>query len=249
MRAACSVLLLSAFLACRVAYAQDRTLLVTAGPHDLRESDFNVTSPSETNTNCNIYTSQINCQSTTDGGKTQTRAVYFLHQLVTSNENGCTVYTLAKTARWVWQHVPDWLNEGEMFPAEVKGKQMFVTAFKGGNQGKKVTLKYDIADMRPCPSREPEKRIEAAPVQSPPAIAQSTKVAAPVLSSVEVKSTPDGADITVDDKYMGNTPSTLKLAAGDHRIKLEKHGFKTWERTLTVGEGATATVNATLDKQ
>lgn len=63
-----------------------------------------------------------------------------------------------------------------------------------------------------------------------------------------MKSTPDGADITVDDKFVGSTPSTLKLAPGDHKIKLEKPGFKAWERTLTVGAG-TANVNATLDKE
>src|SRR6516162_8007138 len=71
----------------------------------------------------------------------------------------------------------------------------------------------------------------------------------PALSSVDVKSTPDGADITVDDKYVGSTPSTLKLPAGDHKIKLEKSGFKTWERTLSVSAGASATVNPTLEKQ
>src|SRR5260370_28793314 len=42
------------------------------------------------------------------------------------------------------------------------------------------------------------------------------------LSSVDVKSTPDGAEITVDDKYMSSTPSVLKLSAGDHKINLEK---------------------------
>jgi hypothetical protein len=48
---------------------------------------------------------------------------------------------------------------------------------------------------------------------------------------------------------MGSTPSSLRLAAGDHKIKLEKPGFKIWERTLTVGTGATATVDPTLEKQ
>src|SRR5712692_3301134 len=87
--------------------------------------------------------------------------------------------------------------------------------------------------------------------QPPAAVsaAQSTGVADPVLSSVEVKSTPDGAEITVDEKYMGSTPSALKLSPGDHKIKLEKAGFKTWERILTVSAGATATVNPTLDKE
>jgi hypothetical protein len=69
------------------------------------------------------------------------------------------------------------------------------------------------------------------------------------LSTVDIKSTSDGADITVDEKFMGSTPSSLRLAAGDHKIKLEKAGFKTWERTLTVGAGATATVGATFDKE
>jgi hypothetical protein len=70
-----------------------------------------------------------------------------------------------------------------------------------------------------------------------------------VLSSVDVKSSPDGAEITIDEKYMGSTPSTLKLPAGDHKVKLEKSGFKVWERTLAIGAGATANVNATLEKE
>jgi len=69
------------------------------------------------------------------------------------------------------------------------------------------------------------------------------------FSTVEIKSTPAGAEITVDEKFMGSTPSSLRLTAGDHKITLEKSGFKTWERTLTVGAGATTTVDPTLQKQ
>jgi PEGA domain len=69
------------------------------------------------------------------------------------------------------------------------------------------------------------------------------------LSTVSIKSTPDGAEIIVDEKFVGSTPSSLRLAAGDHKIKLEKSGFKIWERTLTVGVGATASLDATLEKQ
>ena len=67
------------------------------------------------------------------------------------------------------------------------------------------------------------------------------------VSSIEIKSTPEGADITVDDKFMGNTPSTLKLSAGDHKIKVEKSGFKAWEKTLTVSAGETLSINATFE--
>src|SRR6266481_5121419 len=71
----------------------------------------------------------------------------------------------------------------------------------------------------------------------------------PALSTVDIKSMPDGAEITVDEKFMGSSPSSLRLAVGDHKIKLGKSGFKTWERTMTVNAGATATVNATLEKE
>ena len=70
----------------------------------------------------------------------------------------------------------------------------------------------------------------------------------PATSSVEIKSTPDGAEITVDDKFMGNTPSTLRLTTGDHKIKLEKSGFKAWEKVMTVTAGGAITLTPKLAK-
>lgn len=72
--------------------------------------------------------------------------------------------------------------------------------------------------------------------------------AAPDLISIGVKSEPDGADITVDGKFVGNTPSTLRLAAGDHAIVIEKTGFKPWLRTMTLTVGETPSINATLEQ-
>jgi len=80
-------------------------------------------------------------------------------------------------------------------------------------------------------------------------VAQNGNGADPALSTVDLKSTPEGAEITVDEKFMGSTPSSLRLTVGDHKIKLGRLGFKTWERTMTVSAGATATVDATLEKQ
>jgi hypothetical protein len=88
-------------------------------------------------------------------------------------------------------------------------------------------------------------------VQSPGDAKQTEPGAGPDagLSSVVIKSTPPGADIMVDEKFMGNTPSTLRLPAGDHRIKLEKSGFRTWERLLTVGADTSSNIDANLDAQ
>lgn len=68
------------------------------------------------------------------------------------------------------------------------------------------------------------------------------------LSTVVVKSAPDGADITVDGKYVGSTPSTVRLTPGDHAISMEKGGYKTWQRTMTVSPGGIVTIDATLVK-
>lgn len=68
------------------------------------------------------------------------------------------------------------------------------------------------------------------------------------LSTVVVKSTPDGADIIVDGKYVGSTPSTVRLAPGDHAISVEKAGFRSWQRTMTASSGGIVTVDATLEK-
>ena len=78
--------------------------------------------------------------------------------------------------------------------------------------------------------------------------AQSENGVDAVLSTVDISSTPQGAEITVDEKFVGNTPSSMRLSPGDHKIKLEKSGFKTWERTLTVGSRSTATISPTLEK-
>jgi len=119
-------------------------------------------------------------------------------------------------------------------------------------KGTEVTA-YVNGDIPLDPVRFQTKEVKPAadPTMAQPSAAPaiSANGVDSTLSSVDVKSTPDGADITVDDKYMGSTPSTLKLAPGDHKIKLEKSGFKVWERTLAVGAGGTANVNATLDKE
>jgi len=93
---------------------------------------------------------------------------------------------------------------------------------------------------------------------APPGTAKSEQVTStqrpnsgPDLNSTTLvfKSTPDGAEITVDGKFFGSTPSTVRLVPGDHTIQLEKAGFKPWQRTVTVNPGAIVTIDAALTKQ
>jgi hypothetical protein len=68
------------------------------------------------------------------------------------------------------------------------------------------------------------------------------------LTTVTINSSPVGADILIDNKFVGNTPSTLQVAAGEHTISIEKTGFKTWQRTMAIAPHGSANIDATLDK-
>jgi hypothetical protein len=115
-------------------------LTVLAISHSAQESDYII--PGQTNTNRSTYGNSVNCNTTEI--PTRNGAVYRFTQVVTAN--GLT-YTLSRTARWRWSSMA-WLVSGETFPAEINGKKMTITAHRGGNQGKKETLKYDILDIR-----------------------------------------------------------------------------------------------------
>src|SRR6266550_1130083 len=75
-----------------------------------------------------------------------------------------------------------------------------------------------------------------------------SEAAATGLSSIIVKSTPDGAEISVDDKFLGTTPSTVQLTPGEHKIVIKKVSFKSWERTINITAGGAINLEATLEK-
>jgi hypothetical protein len=52
-----------------------------------------------------------------------------------------------------------------------------------------------------------------------------------------ITSTPPGAEIQIDGGFVGNTPSTIGVSAGDHLVTLTKRGFKEWERKLKTSNG------------
>ena len=69
------------------------------------------------------------------------------------------------------------------------------------------------------------------------------------IGSVRITSEPDGAEISVDGKFVGTTPSTLRLAAGPHEIEVKAAGRQSWRRTLEVLKDSDVTLKATLEPQ
>src|SRR5437870_5110902 len=45
-------------------------------------------------------------------------------------------------------------------------------------------------------------------------------------AEIEILSTPSGADIEMDGKFVGSTPSTLGVSTGEHQVSLKKSGFR-----------------------
>ena len=81
----------------------------------------------------------------------------------------------------------------------------------------------------------------AAAAASPQVVEASSKSAAgPAVAAapkLNVTSTPDGADIEIDGSFVGNTPSAIEVAAGDHVVTVTKTGYRPWQRKLKVTGG------------
>ena len=70
---------------------------------------------------------------------------------------------------------------------------------------------------------------------------------ATAVAKISVASTPDGADIEIDGSFVGNTPSAIELAPGEHVVVIKKSGYKPWERKLKVS-GGEINVTAELER-
>jgi hypothetical protein len=72
--------------------------------------------------------------------------------------------------------------------------------------------------------------------------------ASPAQAQLQVSSTPAAADIEIDGGFIGDTPSTVGVAPGQHLLSVKKSGFKPWERKITVSSGQ-VNVNAVLEAE
>jgi hypothetical protein len=104
-----------------------------------------------------------------------------------------------------------------------------------------------------------KKRVEASlaklrgtevPEASAPPEQSNAPVAATVAvpqAAISIDSTPAGADIEIDGAFVGNTPSTVNVDPGSHKVAVKKTGFNDWSKTLNV-TGGTIHLNAELEK-
>jgi PEGA domain len=98
-------------------------------------------------------------------------------------------------------------------------------------------MKLDIAKFQPAPV--PQQDLNAS---------GHDQSASSTFAKLQIESTPPGADIEVDGGFVGNTPSDIQVAEGDHTVVVKKSGFKNWERKLKSSAGSSVHLVAELEK-
>jgi hypothetical protein len=63
-----------------------------------------------------------------------------------------------------------------------------------------------------------------------------------------VSSVPD-AEVYIDGKFVGNAPSSVPLAAGEHTVEVKASKFADWKRTVSVSDGSDLNLRAALQPQ
>jgi len=66
--------------------------------------------------------------------------------------------------------------------------------------------------------------------------------------SLDFKSVPAGATVTVDGYFVGHTPTTAKIPLGKHLVTITKWGYQSWSQNMDVASGKNLGVNPTLHK-
>jgi len=87
------------------------------------------------------------------------------------------------------------------------------------------------------------------PAQTPTQPAPAVGIPEQESASIDFASEPSGADIYIDGSFLGNTPSTLRVAAGRHRVELRLSGYRTWTQSMPVDPGSHPRVSKTLEKE
>jgi hypothetical protein len=91
------------------------------------------------------------------------------------------------------------------------------------------------------------KAVPAEPSMTQPTMVQ-TSAADSTKGKINVNSTPDGADIYIDNNFVGNAPASLSLTPGQHSVKVSEDGYKDWQKDLSVTAGSEVNLKAALQK-
>lgn len=144
------------------------------------------------------------------------------------------------------------LLKGYSFEAKRENRGLVVYYVDDNGKPRKQLYTYvpEAKGSTPQPVAAGAARTNTTPME---AAGQASTAVPPALSTREMvkcsfTSTPPGAEISLDGRYIGSTPSELSVSTGNHVVVVSMPGFAQWNRELTVSPGSELTVNAVLEK-
>jgi hypothetical protein len=141
------------------------------------------------------------------------------------SHTGAMAGAMVATSLIIWPAAPFFLF--------IKGKDITIP------QGTEITA-FVEGDMRLDMSKF------GVPPPAPAMAPSNTLLASNGSVSVSIDSTPPGAEINVDENFVGSTPSTVSVPLGSHEITVRKKGFTSWTRKMNV-TGGNVYLNADLE--
>lgn len=116
--------------------------------------------------------------------------------------------------------------------------QMGVGRWKG-----KVLYGTHRVECRKESHRNSELILNVNPQTYGPILLESPK---PIYGELRVSSTPAGAQIYVDGKYVGTTPTSIQTIIGERKVEIKRAGYSSETAVIEVKEGATSNVSMEL---
>lgn len=143
------------------------------------------------------------------------------------------------------------LEKGESFDArkDKRGLIIYYQDDKGKVRGQLYTLAAGASMPVVAAAQPPSAPPVAADAPRSPKSAASRPAQSNESVPCSFTTTPAGAEITLDGKYVGSTPSQIAVGVGNHVVEFSLAGFAPWKRDLAVVAGSGAvTVSAALQK-
>lgn len=83
---------------------------------------------------------------------------------------------------------------------------------------------------------------------NPPTQSYELDAPTPIQGALNLTSVPSSADVKINGRPAGETPLLTDLLVGSHSVEVSKSGYIPWRKDVTINEGQTTSVAASLTK-
>jgi hypothetical protein len=120
---------------------------------------------------------------------------------------------------------------------------------KGGYFTFQLEEVYEARAKTPAPPPGGHGGVGTSSEQSVALMKASLEAAHTAASTVSFSSEPNGADIYIDGKFVGQTPATISVQPGSHVVIVKAAGRKNWQRDLEVLKDSQVALRPVLEPQ